>query len=544
MLSHRAIHVRDEAMSLLGCLQSGALGLMSPHAAAASVRAVRRYGIAGAIPTVSALRHGNRTALIDEHGPVTFHELDARSNAIANAWIAQGLHAGHCVGIMCRNHRGFIDAVFAAAKCGVRIVLLNYDFAGPQVAAVIKREEVKLLVHDDEYTTTLADVKLPFGKWRAWTDAPEPDTLQTLITTSDPGMVPTPTKHASLIILTSGTTGTPKGAKRPDPRSLTPLGGLLDKVPFRGRETTECCVPLFHALGFNHAMLAITFGSTLVIRRRFDAHATLTSLAERRATAMIVAPVMLQRLLDAEPNPTQKHDLSSLKIIFVAGSQLGASLCQRAMNTFGPVLYNLYGSTEVAYATIATPDELRREPGTVGSTVRGARVEIRGRNGELLGPNETGRIFVANSFQFQGYTDGQSKDVLNGLMSSGDIGHLDTGGLLFIDGRDDDMIVSGGENIHPAEVEEILSNHPRIVEAAVLGVDDPEYGKRLCACVVPTPQANLTAQDVRDYVRANLARFKVPRDVIFLGELPRNPAGKVVKRALPTPGTAPGLLDS
>lgn len=535
-LSDKATRAVDESRALFACLQAGILGPIPPRAAVSAVNALRSYGTTGAVATVSALRYGERTALIDERGPLTYTELDRRSNAIANAWRSQGLSAEHCVGIMCRNHRGLLDSVFAAAKCGVRIVLLNYDFAGPQIAAVAEREKVDLLVHDDEYSDSV-DVldRFAFGRWRTWVDASRPDTLDALIESGDPGVVPTPDKHASVVILTSGTTGTPKGAQRPDPRSLSPIGGLLNKVPFRGREVTECCVPMFHALGFTHAILAMMLGSTLIIRRRFDARATLTSLAEHRATAMIVAPIMLRRLLDADPNPRRTQDLSHLRIIFVAGSQLGASLCREAMAAFGPVLYNLYGSTEVAYATIATPDELQRAPGSVGSVVRGARVEIRGDNGELLGPNEPGRIFVANSFQFQGYTDGRNKETINGLMSSGDVGHLDSDGLLFIDGRDDDMIVSGGENIYPAEVEETISAHPDVVEAAVIGVDDDSYGQRLCAYVVRAPGTHLTAEDLRDHVKANLARFKVPRDVVFLDELPRNPTGKILKRALPAP---------
>lgn len=534
MLTDKTNRTAEEVRALFACLHAGVLGPVAPRAAASAVRAIHSYGATGAVTTIAALRHGDRTGLIDERGPLTYNEIDARSNAVANAWRAQGLRAEHSVGIMCRNHRGLLDALFAAAKCGVRIVLLNYDFAGPQVAAVVEREKIDLLVHDDEYTDHVDGLdRLTFGKWRTWVDEARPDTLEYLVESGDPRVVPAPRKHAGVVILTSGTTGTPKGAQRPDPRSLSPIGGLLDKVPFRGRQVTECCVPIFHALGFSHAILALMMGSTLIIRRRFDARATLDSLESHRVTAMIVAPVMLQRLLDTEPNPRESHNLSHLRIIFVAGSQLGSSLCLRATAAFGPVLYNLYGSTEVAYATIATPDELKREPGSVGSVVRGARVEIRGDNGELLGPGVTGRIFVGNSFQFTGYTDGRTKNTINGLMSSGDVGHLDETGLLFIDGRDDDMIVSGGENIYPAEVEETLTAHPGVVEAAVIGVADEEYGARLRAYVVPAPGVHLTPQEVRDHVKANLARFKVPRDVVFLDELPRNPTGKVVKRALP-----------
>jgi fatty-acyl-CoA synthase len=196
------------------------------------------------------------------------------------------------------------------------------------------------------------------------------------------------------------------------------------------------------------------------------------------------------------------------------------------------VVYNLYGSTEVAYATIATPEDLAAEPGCVGRVVRGAMVKVLDEVGRDVPTGTTGRIFVGNSVQFDGYTGGGTKEIVNGLMSSGDVGHFDDAGRLFIDGRDDDMIVSGGENLFPGEVEEALMAHPEIVEAAVIGVPDEQYGQRLRSFVALRPGASLTEQDVKDYVKSRLARFKVPRDVIFVEALPRNPTGKVIKRQL------------
>jgi fatty-acyl-CoA synthase len=519
--------IADELAGARACVRAGLLMVEPPTRLARIAQAAKRFGPVGAVVTVAALRHGSRTALIDERGTLTFNDLDRRSNAIANGWRSCGLRAGDGIGILARNHRGLLDAVFAAAKCGARIVLLNTDFAGPQLREVAAREGIDLLVHDDEYTSAVHGLGLRFGAWRAWLDdiGTPPDSLDALIATGTTAMPAAPGAHATVVILTSGTTGTPKGAMRSDPKSLTPFAGLFGKVPFRGREVTECCVPMFHALGFAHALLAVGLGSTLVVRRHFDAAATLESLVAHRATAMIVVPVMLARMLDVDPSP--KHHL---RIVFVAGSQLGAAACLRATAAFGPVLYNLYGSTEVNYATIATPDELRAEPGCVGTVVRGARVRIVGDDGRPLPAGVTGRIFVGNGFRFAGYTGGGTKDVIDGLVSSGDVGHFDSAGRLFIDGRDDDMIVSGGENVFPGEVEEVLAAHPGIREAAVIGVADDEYGQRLRAYVVA--DGPLGVQDVKDHVRANLARFKVPRDVVFVDALPRNPTGKVLKRAL------------
>ena len=525
----------DELACARACMRAGLFGADPPHRLAGMVRAAARFGPIGGVVHIAALRHGSRAALIDERGTLSFTELDRRSNALANAWRAQGLRAQHGVGILARNHRGLLDATFAAAKCGARIVLLNSDFAAPQIREVATREGIDLLVCDDEYRDAVVGIELSHGIWRAWADDAGSDQLDTVIAGGDTRLPPKPSSRSKVVILTSGTTGTPKGATRSDPRSLRPFGGLFGKVPFRGREVTECCVPMFHALGFAHAMLAVGLGSTLVVRRRFDASTTLESLATHRASAMIVAPVMLARMLDADPKPKESHDLSALRIAFVAGSQLGSALCTRATAAFGPVLYNLYGSTEVNYATIATPEELAIEPGCVGSVVRSATVRIVGDDGTALPPGCVGRIFVGNGFRFQGYTGGGTKDTIDGLVASGDIGHFDQRGLLFIDGRDDDMIVSGGENVFPGEVEEILASHRDIREAAVVGVPDDEYGQRLQAFVAVRSGATLAEQDVKDFVRANLARFKVPRDVVFVDELPRNPTGKVLKKALVTP---------
>jgi fatty-acyl-CoA synthase len=514
-----------------------------PHRVAQMLRAFERHGLLAGAVTVGAIRNGDRVALADERGELTYKQLDERSNALANAWREHGLQAGDGVAILARNHRGFIDAVFAAAKCGARIVLLNTSFAGPQIREVAGREGTDLLVYDDEYADMLMGVDPPHGRWRAWTDDGDAkhgdgehddaeDTLEALIAGASTGAPPKAASAPRIVVLTSGTTGTPKGAPRTEPRSLALVGGLLSKVPFRAREVTELCVPAFHSLGFAHMILALALGSTLVVRRHFDPEQTLDSLSEHEATALIVVPVMLARLLDLGDQALADHDLDHLKIIFAGGSQLGGELCQRAMRAFGPIVYNLYGSTEVAYATIATPEDLEAEPDTVGGVVRGTIVKILDDDGAEVPTGETGRIFVGNGSQFEGYTGGETKEQVRGLMSSGDVGHFDQHGRLFVDGRDDEMIVSGGENVFPHEVEELLSGHEAISEAATIGVQDEKFGQRLRAFVVLRDGAQLSEDEVKDYVRQNLARYKTPRDVIFVDELPRNSTGKVLKREL------------
>jgi fatty-acyl-CoA synthase len=272
--------------------------------------------------------------------------------------------------------------------------------------------------------------------------------------------------------------------------------------------------------------------STIVLRRRFDPEATVAAIAEHRCTTLAVVPVMLQRILDLGPATLAAYDTSSLKIIAASGSALPGPLAVEVMDQFGDVLYNLYGSTEVAWATIATPADLRAAPGTAGRPPHATVVRLYDEQGREVPQGQVGRIFVGNDMQFEGYTGGGGKEIIDGLMSSGDVGHFDEGGRLFIDGRDDEMIVSGGENVFPREVEDLLAGHEEVHEVAVLGVDDDEWGQRLVAFVVLHDQGALSEDDMKEHVKVNLARFKVPRDIYIVEELPRNATGKILKREL------------
>ncbi|MGA9490509.1 MAG: AMP-binding protein [Mycobacterium sp.] len=535
LLARTARRLGLETLSLLLYAQSGGLRLIPVGRISAVLRAVDRYGLLGAATVITAARDPDGLALIDERGALSFGELDRRTNALANQWRRLGLGPDASVAILARNHRGFLEAVYAAAKCGAGVVLLNTGFGSVQLADMVTRERADLLVHDDEFSAVVADVHPKFGRIRAWTGTPQTpaaDTLDALIEHGDTAPPPRSGGRPRIVILTSGTTGTPKGAARSEPYSLIPVGGLLGKVPFRGREVTECCVPLFHSLAFSHAMFAMVLGSTLVLRREFDPFKTLNSVATHQASAMIVVPIMLRRILDLGPAALAEHDLSALRIVFVGGSQFGVALATRALEALGPVVYNMYGSTEVAYATIATPADLSAEPGCVGGVVPGSVVKVFVDNQHEAAPGMAGRIFVGNGLAFEGYTGGGTKETIEGLLATGDVGHFDLAGRLFIDGRDDEMIVSGGENVFPGEVEDALAHHPDIVDVAVVGVSDEEFGQRLCSYVVVRPGASLTERDVKEFVRNRLARFKIPRDVVFLDALPRNEGGKILKREL------------
>ncbi len=272
--------------------------------------------------------------------------------------------------------------------------------------------------------------------------------------------------------------------------------------------------------------MAFALSATVVLQRRFDPPTTLRAIVDNRATALFVVPVMLQRLLEIEPVPTD------LRVVAASGSSLPGGLAARFMDAYGDVLYNLYGSTEASWASIASPAELRSTPGTAGRPPRGTRVAILDRGGREVPTGHVGRIFVGNAMLFEGYTSEAIKEMRGGLLGTGDLGHVDEAGLLYVDGREDDMIVSGGENVFPRLVEDLLATLPQIREVAVVGVPDDEFGQRLAAYIVLRDGETLDADAVREYVRHNLVRFCVPRDVVFLDELPRNATGKVVTRDL------------
>jgi fatty-acyl-CoA synthase len=498
-----------------------------------TVQVLRRWGPTPAAGfAASAIRYPNETALIDELGTLTFEEVHRRSNALASSLSDAGVLEGDLVGVMCRNHRGFVETVVALSKLGAHGLYLNTAFAGPQLTEVVRREKPAALIFDEEFYGLLEDAGKRRKRFVAWHDEAKADdpTLEELIEAGDPTDVVPPENPGRTIILTSGTTGTPKGASRSQPETLDPAAALLSKIPLKTREKWLIAAPLFHSWGFAHFTLGLVLSSTYVLQRKFDPEQTLAAAAQHEVTSIPMVPVMVQRIMELPKEVRDRYDLSSVKCIPLSGSSLPGDLANQFMDEFGDIIYNLYGSTEVAWATIATPQDLRAAPGTAGKAPRGTIVKIVDENGNELPTGKTGRIFVGNEMLFEGYTGGESKDMLDGLMSSGDTGHLDDQGRLFIEGRSDEMIVSGGENVFPAEVEDLLAKHPNVAEAAVIGVEDKEFGQRLKAYVVK--KGSVSEQELKDYVKSNLARYKVPREIEFLDELPRNATGKVVKREL------------
>ncbi|HEY3531481.1 MAG TPA: AMP-binding protein [Nocardioides sp.] len=529
--------VGTPARVLGGC---GVLRPLSPVVLARIGRALKDWGTgpAGGF-TAMALRDPDRLCLVDELGSLTFGEMHRRSNALARALADRGVREGDSVAVLCRNHRGFVDALVASTKCGADILLLNTAFAGPQLVDVLAREGPRVVIHDQEFTELLeqADVDT---RLLAWVDAEETvpsgvDSIESLMPAYDDSDIDPAHRHARIVILTSGTTGTPKGA----PRSEAGIGAavsLLSRMPLRYGWRTHIAAPLFHTWGFAHLALSMLLGSTMVLRRRFDPEQCLDAVADERCDSLVVIPVMLQRILALPGDTLDRYALPTLKVTAASGSALPGDLALTWMDAFGDNLYNIYGSTEVAYASIATPRDLREAPTSAGRPPWATVVKILDEHGREVPRGETGRIFVGNGLLFEGYTGGsESKELVDGLMSSGDVGRYGEDGRLYVEGRDDEMIVSGGENVFPQEVEDCLSRHEAVLEVAAIGVEDDQFGTRLRAFVVVGDgggSGRPSEDDLKAWVKENLARYKVPREIVFLDELPRNATGKILKREL------------
>lgn len=486
----------------------------------------------------AAQRCPDRPGLVDELGTLTWREIDQRADALASA--LQALPGGQpkVLGIMARNHRGFVEALVAANRIGADVLLLNTSFAGPALAEVVQREGADAVIYDEEFTETvdraLADNP---GTTRilAWTDdANDGLTVEKMIAEHAGREPQRASTKSQVILLTSGTTGTPKGAKHSGGSDGGPgiLKAILDRTPWRAEEPVVVAAPMFHAWGFSQLIFAASMACTVVTRRKFDPEATLELIDRHRATGLCVVPVMFDRIMELPDEVRNKYSGRSLRFAAASGSRMRPDVVIKFMDQFGDVIYNNYNATEAGMIATATPQDLRAAPDTAGKPAGGTEIRILDEDFNEVPTGQTGSIYVHNSSQFDGYTSGKTKDFHEGFMSSGDVGYLDDEGRLFVVGRDDEMIVSGGENVYPIEVEKTLATHPDVAEASVIGVDDEQYGQRLAAFVVLNAGASATPDVLKQHVRENLANYKVPREITILDEMPRGSTGKIARSEL------------
>ena len=383
---------------------------MRPDRLLKFVQTLMRWGRSPAAGAIAlADRYPNETMIVDELGTLTFSDVHTRSNALAHSLSDLGVVEGDGVGIMCRNHRGFIESTFAVSKLGANSLYLNTAFAGPQLAEVVEREGPKAIIYDEEFAGLLSEAGKRRKRVVAWHDSESSDdpTIDELIAPGRPG--------GRGAAVAGGARGDPHQRHdrlaqgrlaRRNPQSLDPAVSLLATIPLKSRQTAYIAAPLFHSWGFAHFTLGLILGSTYVLRRKFDPEQCLADIARYRCDSLVVVPVMMQRIMELPEEVRSKYDTSSLKVVAASGSALPGDLANDWMDAFGDTLYNLYGSTEVAWASIATPADMRAAPGTAGKPPRGTVVKLYDEHGVEVPTGATGRIFVGNEMLFEGYTGG------------------------------------------------------------------------------------------------------------------------------------------
>ena len=503
-------------------LRRGVLGPALPHRTAGQVASLLAYG-AGLFGELrqAAKRAPNHLAIIDDEQQLTYDELLGlveRTSGVLNGF---GLGDTDRVGVLARNHVGTLAAMAGVDAIGADLVLLNTGLTPDQLVRIAADQELTAIVFDDEFAETVSGLDLA--------RISESDLAARVPSVGRPWFL-RPTRAGRTIVLTSGTTGTPKGARRPTPPGIGPLATILDRIPFNAGERMLISAPVFHTWGYAALQLALGTRATMVLQRVFDPAAARDALETYGIHAHVAVPVMIQRMLELPADHTARHR-RSLRITALSGSALPGGLASAYMNEYGDVLYNLYGSTEASWVSIATPEDLRRDPRTSGRPPRGTVVRILDDDGREVRPGEVGRIFAGNDLLFDGYTTGQTKEYIDGLMATGDLGSM-RDGLVFVEGREDDMIISGGENVYPDEVQIALDRLDDIRECAVVGVPDDHFGQRLVAFIVLREGSDLTEEDAISFVKKQVARHAVPREIHIIDELPRNATGKILSREL------------
>ncbi|MDQ4094611.1 MAG: AMP-binding protein [Actinomycetota bacterium] len=490
----------------------------------------------GVVTQMNSQAFGTKTAIHDRNGSISWRELDNRANQAAHALWNSGLRGNDRVATLLRNGRECIEVALGAQKYGIVACPLNTWAKPKELKATMAASDPGIVVYDTAHADQVKecvpeDVPLVFVgderkaiegsiDYEEWlSDKPQRPPAPF---TRNPG-------SAKVVIHTSGTTGTPKGAARnASAAGLGALSNLLSVVPYHRSDIVFCPAPLFHSFGLATFTFATALGATMVLPEKFDPEQSLALIEAHQATAASFVPVMIKRIVSLDDDVKKRYDVSSLRIVMASGSAMGAELRRAAFETFGKTLYDLYGSTEAGWVAIARPEDIESHPNSVGKPVPGIDVAIFDKEGDRLDAGETGEIYVKSEVLFEGYTSGDAKDERDGYMSIGDLGHLDPDGYLYIEGRADDMVVVGGENIYPIEIEQVIEGIPGVDEVTVMGVPDEEYGEVLAAFVV----GSVTPAKVKETCKKELASYKVPKRVEIIKELPRTSTGKVVKREL------------
>jgi acyl-CoA synthetase (AMP-forming)/AMP-acid ligase II len=468
---------------------------------------------------VAAKLYPRRIAVTDEAERLTYDALWRLAENLAAALQADfGVSARQKVAIACRNHAAAIKAIFAVSRLGAHVYLLNPEMSADQILALAERMQFDFYVFDEQLAKVFEAPVFQRRTLPAY-HATEKSVDRLAARPRDPRARLARVKSGNIVVMTGGTTGRPKSASRKPSlfNFLPPFVALLCQVHLDRYQSVYIATPMYHGFGVASLFMGVILGAEMYVIKRFDAERACSLIAKNQIQVVALVPLMLQRMLN--------HDaaaLSSLRCIITGGALLGPALARAALERLGPVLFNLYGTSEAGFCIMGMPDLLLRKPDSIGGPVWGARATILDQSNRLVAPMEKGRLCIRSSWTVSGKS----------WIETGDLAYQDAEGDLFLCGRVDDMIVSGGENVYPIELENVLLQHPQIDSVAVIGIPDSEFGQRLKAVVVNKKDARLEENTLRDWLKPRVARYQMPAVIEFRTELPYTSLGKLNKKQL------------
>jgi acyl-CoA synthetase (AMP-forming)/AMP-acid ligase II len=467
----------------------------------------------------TARAHPERIALVDDRESLRYGELWRRVEVVAVALrTSYNLGPGRRVAVACRNHAAAITTICACSRLGAHVVLVNPEQSAASLLALAERQRFDLFVYDEELAPVVAQMSATTHTLSvAQESAVSLDGLAAQFTRTDVRLPPART--GEIVVLTSGTTGQPKAAgRKPSPLNvLPPFLALLARTNLAAYRSLYVATPIYHGYGLAMLLIGLALGAELYVTRRFEAARSCGLIARHRIAAVTLVPLQLQRMLRFDSSA-----LASLRCVVAGSAPLSPALTRDALDRLGPILFNLYGTSEAGFAILAPPELLGRKPGTIGRPLAGVRTRIVGPAGAEVTGTRVGQLCISSAWTADG----------RGWIATGDLAYRDDEGDLTLCGRVDDMIVSGGENVYPLELEHVLQQHPDVEAVAVVGIPDSEFGQRLKAVVVPKRGVHSDEAALRAWLKPRVARYQMPAVVEFRAELPYTVLGKLDRRAL------------
>lgn len=499
----------------------------------------RKLGPAGAI-LVHAANHPHRECIVDRYRRLTYQDAAKEMIRLADGLQKRGFGRGDTIGIMVKNRAEFLLIANAAARIGAPIVQISYRFKADEAAYILENSGAKVLFFEDGLAPIAKSLqsRLPEVKLFAAVGGAEGfPSYQEIVESGDPDAPPVRLQEdPRLLIYTSGTTGKPKGAsRRTGLNTIGPTLAFLHALGLKSDDRHLAVCPLYHSAGIGFAVFTLLLGGTVVLLEHFDAEEVLRAIEREKLTTAMMVPTMYRRLVDLPEEVRRRYDTSSMRRMMTGAALMPVPLQQAVAKAFGPKLYDFYGSTETGWNTLATAEDLARKPGTIGKVIEGNEIKLFGEDGQEVGVGQVGQLYVRSMMQIDGYhanEEATRASMKNGYFSVGDLAYRDDEGYYFLAGRKTDMVISGGVNVYPKEVEDGLHGHPAVIDAAVVGVTHEEWGESLRAFVVLREGARLTEEELKAFCKEHMADYKCPREVFFVDELPRNPTGKVLKKDL------------